>query len=103
MSKPKHTPGPWRFDKETNTIRVMRWENVALMGDFCGCIIADFNASRIPTRDDSQQEQEANARLIAKAWQIPEIAKLLEQILDAGTVTEVHYQKGKALLAGLED
>lgn len=61
MSKTKHTPGPWKYESETKTIRAAvpnYW--LASMNSFDGAV-----------------DNEANARLIAAA---PELLVLMHEV-----------------------
>lgn len=79
MSKSKHTPGPWHFDRETWTIRVKGYENNDLVGDYRGCIVASLEEAH-GERPHAYAECEANARLIVAA---PELLEQLKKLRDA--------------------
>ena len=74
-NKPKHTPGPWKFEFEVDSE--------------CGCATAivhfDADNNQMLTCDcaskEEQQELEANARLIAAAPELLEQLKLVQAYL----------------------
>lgn len=80
--KVSHTPGPWYFDAETQTVLVREWRRNQFMGDCRGCIIAGFEQSHGGQHRERslglRPEIEANGRLIAAA---PAMLEVLEEIL----------------------
>lgn len=78
MKKPKHTPGPWYYEEKSQTVRVKEWEKYRLMGDFRGCIVASLKESHNEC-DESRQEAEANARLIAAS---PDLLEALQKAVE---------------------
>jgi hypothetical protein len=78
---PKHTPGPWHYDPETETIRVREWKRNQFMGDYRGCIIASFEQSHGGEyrRDllNLKPEIDANGHVVAAA---PDMLEALEAV-----------------------
>ena len=70
--KTQHTKGNWIlvYSKGNptmiETVRVKSWDDNSLMGDYQGCIIADFTESH-GLRNHAFKEAKANAKLIAAA------------------------------------
>lgn len=70
-----HTPGPWTYDAETDTIRSQAFAQSNLMGDYRGVIVCDLEAAhggkfRRASVAGLAAEVEANARLMAAATQM---------------------------------
>jgi hypothetical protein len=74
----KHTPGPWTFDRETWTIKTNTATNNNLIGDYQGCIVADFGGAH-RYRKYAFAECVANALLIASA---PDMLRLLKRAIE---------------------
>ena len=75
----KFTVGPWEIIKDDNgTVDSVRTKNFnsPLMGDYHGCIIADFNNSH-GNRPHAYAEALANAQLITAAPEMYEALKYL--------------------------
>ena len=65
----EHTPGPWAVFNKSGVVAIIRPDNKEVI-HWCGFDSSDFpNAAR------------ANARLIAKAWLIPELVEALEDLI----------------------
>lgn len=94
-----HSPLPWRYDPESETLRTMStkeiYESCTLMGDYRGCIVADFKSSNGGGRVHAESEVESNARFIVTACNThesltaeverlkQELAELIELLADA--------------------
>jgi hypothetical protein len=68
MSKPKHTPGPWKAEKHGNAIEV--WNQNTFV---CSLDGKEFRTAH------SQFEDEPNARLIAAA---PEMLETIKRVFE---------------------
>lgn len=75
MENNKHTPGPWLFDRDSWTIRSRVWGRSDQMGDYRGCIVADFTEAH-GGRKHAFDETTANAQLISAA---PDMLVALEE------------------------
>ena len=74
----EHTPGPWRLNwNYRHRLIMMPNDQVRIEGPYGG-LIAALHASNWADKQD-----EANAKLIAKAWLLPELETRLRQIKDA--------------------
>lgn len=70
MSKPKHTPGPWKFIGEVSEVRTVTPDPTSQYGN--GTPIVSFSEW-----DLNSKEKQANARLIAAA---PELLDALRAV-----------------------
>jgi hypothetical protein len=104
----KHTPGPWYYDAESQTVRVKEFKRNQFMGDYRGCIIAGFDEShggKFRQKSLGLRDQiDANARLIAAAPELLEALKATQDALGCydGHVNNLADKKGWTDETGFE-
>ncbi len=69
MNKPKHTPGRWYYDEETQTVRAP-------------AVIGDGHWFTVATCDRRNDNNDADARLIAQSPNLLKIAQEMLAILE---------------------
>ena len=72
MTKPKHTPGPWR--KQGNII----------FGNAIGTSVCKLYTQHIPNEKSGAVEERANAQLIAAAPDMLEALEIVFELIDSG-------------------
>ena len=103
----EHTPGPWEWTANTACQTELKGAFVFIQENGRHCTLAAVGA-----RDVGHQGIcEANARLIAKAWLIPELVEALEEATDSlmgkGILKSGHTDaviaRSRAVLAKVEE